>query len=75
MKHIINGFSLPQADFWVRINGILTESQRYSLLSGEVVIAQGRVCQIIDDGEDDSIEREWPSFLAQDGDYTTEEVY
>ena len=51
MRYVINGFDVPELDFWVRINGIMTEQQRYRLMEGRVVETQGRVCQIIDDGE------------------------
>lgn len=53
MRYVINGFDVPEMDFWTRVNGITTEQQRYNLLDGHVVRASGRVCQIIDDGEKD----------------------
>ena len=51
MRYVINGFDVPELDFWVRINGITTEQQRYRLMEGKIVETQGRICQIIDDGE------------------------
>lgn len=49
MRYIINGFDVPEMDFWTRVNGITTEQQRYMLIDGRVVRACGRTCQIIDD--------------------------
>lgn len=51
MRYVINGFDVPEMDFWTRVNGMTTEQQRYRLLDGEVIVASGRTCQIIDDGE------------------------
>lgn len=56
MRYVINGFDVPEMDFWTRVNGITTEQQRYNLLDGYVVRAQGRTCQIIDDGEEEKEE-------------------
>ncbi len=58
MRYVINGFDVPEMDFWTRVNGITTEQQRYMLMEGYVVKASGRVCQIIDDGDDEDEEAE-----------------
>ena len=50
MRYVINGFDVPEMDFWTRVNGITTEQQRYLLIDGHIVKACGRTCQIIDDG-------------------------
>ncbi len=51
MRYVINGFDVPEMDFWTRVNGITTEQQRYRLIQGQEIKANGRTCQIIDDGE------------------------
>ncbi len=53
MRYVINGFDVPEMDFWTRVNGITTELQRYRLIEGYVVQTCGRTCQIIDDNEPD----------------------
>lgn len=52
MRYIINGFDVPELDFWVRVQGITTERQRYQLLEGMTIYARGRLCQMVDDGVD-----------------------